>query len=83
MNASQPMVESLAPSIQTDSQNTGKTSKLTPAAALEILQQAILNCQHSGIDARVAPLYQAATPSVVIVLANVNIDAGNLVMTHD
>lgn len=47
--------------------------------ALEILQQAVLNCQHSGIDARVSQLYGTnAGNSVIIVLANVDLVDGSL-----
>lgn len=56
-----------------------KTAKLTPAQALEILQQAVINCQQSGIIASISPFDDTNTQSVVIVLANCQINAGNIV----
>lgn len=63
--------------------NTRTTGSLTPAMALEILQQALLNCQHAGVDVKAAPLYgQSAGKSVIIVLANVDLVDGKLLATE-
>jgi hypothetical protein len=59
--------------------NTGKIAKLTRGQVLEILAQAVLNCQQSGINARVASFYEDGQQSVVIILTNVELITGNLV----
>ena len=61
-----------------DRTSTRKTAKLTPEQSLEILQQSVINCQHSGIDAKCTTFYQHGTKSVIIVLANTELVAGNI-----
>ena len=73
-----------------DSQNStpsGKSStgkgdqgrlKLNPEQALQILQQSLLECERAGIAVHVAPFYRDTGMSTIIVLANVELDAGKL-----
>lgn len=68
------MAENSNSSTRKEKPSTGKTSKLTPDQALEILAKAVLYCQEAGIDVR-APtrFYDAGQECVVIVLANVRL----------
>ncbi len=78
------MVANSEVSMKQEKRNTGKTEKLTREQALEILQQALIHCQHTGLSVRVAPFYEESKPvQVVIVLANVEIRAGNLVFIEE
>jgi uncharacterized protein GlcG (DUF336 family) len=63
-------------------QNTGKTGSLTPAQALEILQESVRRCQQSGIGVTIAPVDREQRKLVVIVLANVDLVAGNFVLAN-
>jgi hypothetical protein len=76
------MAEDLTSSAQSEKTNTGKTKNLTPDQALEILQQAALNCQHAGIDVKITTLYKDGVKSVVIILGSVAINVGKLVLAN-
>jgi hypothetical protein len=71
--------ESLESSQPTGEKSTRKTRNITPEQALEILQQAVINCQHAGIIASIGPYYSYGQQSVVIVLANCQLIDGKLV----
>lgn len=73
------MAEDSKVSTESGKRSTKSTVGLTPAQALEILQQAVINCQHAGIDASVATLHGSIYPTVAIVLANTKIVDGNVV----
>lgn len=57
---------------------SGKPS-ITPGQRLEILQQAVFECQKAGMQISFAPLYGASKTSVVMVLANVDLVDDSLV----
>ena len=74
------MVANLESLEKTGRQSTGKTARVTAAQALEIVQQSLLVLQNAGISVRIAPFYDGGVRSVVIVLANIDINAGNLIL---
>lgn len=67
------MVASSQPSVK-----KGKPS-ITPGQALEILQQAVVNCQSLGVNTHISELYDNGERSVIVVLRNVDLKDGNLV----
>jgi uncharacterized protein GlcG (DUF336 family) len=70
------MVENLPNLPETGSHSTEKTSKLTAAQALEILQQALIQCQQAAVMISVAETEDGLT---ALILHNVRIDGDNLV----
>lgn len=72
------MAENSEPSPVNGKPNTRRTAKLTRGQALEIIQQAVINCQQAGITASISPFYGNGGQSVVIVLANCQIVDGNI-----
>lgn len=74
------MAENSDPSAKNAKASTKKTSSLTPEQALEILQQAAINCQHAGVFVSIMPFSDAGKPSVVIVLANCVLANGNILL---
>jgi hypothetical protein len=67
-------------SMKNEKKITGTEPKLMPDQALEILQTAILQCQHAGISAKVALMMHQPEPTIVIVLAGVQLMDGRLVL---
>lgn len=63
---------------QSAKRRTSAIDKLTPAEALEILQQAAVNCQAKGIVVRAVPLYNASKASVALVIEGVEMVDGRL-----
>lgn len=63
---------------QNGKRRTSATEKLTPAEALEILQQAAYNCQAKGIVVRAVHLYNASKPSIALVIEGVELVDGRL-----
>jgi hypothetical protein len=76
---SQSMVASLDSSTKAGRKSTGKTNALTQEQSLEILAQAILNCQQSGVSAGISQLFSHGHTSTLIVLANIELVDGKLV----
>ena len=75
------MVENSTSSTQAGKRRTSRTEPLTPEQALEILQQAVRECQQAGIKTGVSTLYRAGCTNVVIIaLENVSFCDGNLVL---
>jgi len=69
--------------IQSDSKNTGRTSKLTAEQSLEILQQALWNCKQLGIEVRASQFYNRDyVRSVMVELVGVEFEQGNLRMIN-
>jgi hypothetical protein len=60
--------------------NTGKTNSLTAEQSLEILQQSVINCQQSGVDAKATNFYHHGCKSVIIVLANTELIDGDIMV---
>ena len=77
-SANQDMVANSVNSQQSGKKRTTKTVKLTPAQALEILQQSLIECQKAGIEVKASSLYHHGLQSVAIIVANVVLDGGNL-----
>lgn len=73
------MVADLENSPQIDKPRTKRTSSLTLDQALEILQQAALNYEKAGGDIKVSTLHHAHKPSVILVLAGIELLDGRLV----
>ncbi len=73
------MEEHLDCSVMSEKPNTKKTNVLTPDQALEILQQAIIECQKAGIKVGYLPLYEHGAQLIQIILADVAVVNGNLV----
>lgn len=73
------MAASSETSTQIDKPRTKATVKLTPAEALQIIQQAAANCQVVGISVRLTPIYDRGARMVAIVLDEVELVDGMLV----
>ena len=73
------MVESSATYQVKDIRPMKKTSGLTPDQSLEILQQAMLNCQAAGVPVSLSPFFHGGKTDAIIVLANVSVIDGKLV----
>jgi hypothetical protein len=83
-NDNHPTVESSGSSAKNAKRPTSRTSKPIPAQqALDILQEAVLKCEQSGIDAKITPFWQHGQKSVVIVLANVTLEDSQLLLLAD
>lgn len=67
------MAENSKGSAQPGRRSTSKTKGLTPDQSLEILQAAIHKCRDCGIDIKVSPFFGQEGPTVVIILAGVEI----------
>lgn len=74
------MAESSDNSATQDKSSITKTSKLTPVQAVEILQEAVIRCQHAGIRAGVKPYYDNGDQGIAIILIDVVLANGNLVL---
>lgn len=72
------MVENSENSAQSGKRSTRRAS-VTPAQLLEILQQAVINCQQAGYEVSIAPLYKDGEQLVTIIFRNITIVDGNLV----
>jgi hypothetical protein len=77
------MAEDLITYPEQEEKLTRRTVALTQEQALEILAQAVLNCQQVGIDARISPLFYGGKREMLVVLANVVLVDGKLVMVKD
>lgn len=78
------MVENSTSLTQAGKRRTSKTEPLTPGQALEILQQAVRECQQAGIKTGVSTLYRAGCTYVVIIaLEEVIFCDGNLVPVNE
>jgi hypothetical protein len=73
------MVANLDSSATSEKQNTRKTNALTQEQSLEILAQAVLNCQQAGINVGLSQMYHHGFTSTLIVLANIELHDGKLV----
>lgn len=62
---------------------TTKTVPLSPDQALEILQQAVRECQQAGIRVGVSQLHHAGNRNTIIVLEEVDFVDGNLVLANE
>lgn len=71
------MVENLPNLPENGRQNIEKTSKLTAAQTLEILQQALIQCQQAGVMISVA---ETENGLPALILHNARVDGENLVM---
>lgn len=67
------MVANSKSSAQSGKRSTSKTKGLTPDQSLEILQAAIHKCRDCGIDVKVSPFYGSEGPTVVVILAGIEI----------
>jgi hypothetical protein len=59
---------------------TTKTGSLTPELALEILQEAVIRCQQSGIKAGVRLYYGDGERGIEVILIGVDMAGKNLVL---
>lgn len=74
------MEASLRTSAQAGKRNTTRTKVLTTAQNLEILQQALLNCQNAGISIDTGSYTdESGITNTVVILANIDLINGNLV----
>jgi hypothetical protein len=62
-----------------DKRSTSKTSSVTAAQGLEILQEALLRCQHAGLDVRIGA---GTNGNLVVMLGGVEVRAGNIVLAN-
>lgn len=76
------MAENSTNSTQQGRKPTSRTKSLTPDQALEILQEAVIRCQQSGIKAGVREYHSAGSHGVEIVLLDVVLANGGLVLAN-
>jgi hypothetical protein len=79
-NGDHDMVENSKYSAQNVNRHITKIESLMPEQALEILQQALRECQQARLKVSISSLYHAGNQNTIIVLENVNFVAGNLVL---
>jgi uncharacterized protein GlcG (DUF336 family) len=74
------MAENLEPSAKAGKRRTKQTNVLTQGQAVEILQQAVLNCQQCGVQIDITTLDYQGAPAVMVVLAKCRLVDGNFVL---
>lgn len=74
------MAENLEPYLTNGKKSIRQTKSPTPAETIEMLQQAIIRCQQSGIDARYSTMFSYGQQCVVVVLANCSLINGNITL---
>ena len=78
------MADDLQDSTKHGKKRTTKTSKLTQGEVLQIFQQAVLDCQTSGIEVQIMEKFYAdGCQYWAVLMANVEMVNGNLVLITD